>query len=87
MNIIEKAGKMLDLPLEYAAGAYRVEMTGGSEVKVEQHHGIVQYSAELITVKGAGADIIIRGEALTLRTMTDDEILIDGRIDGIELGR
>ena len=78
---------MLDLPLEYAAGMYRVELTGGSEVRIEQHHGVAHCSPELIVVKGAGAEIRIRGSALTLLMMTDDEIRIEGRIDGMDLGR
>ena len=87
MSLIEKAGKKLDLPLEYAAGAHRVELTGTGEVRIEQHRGVTHYAPELIIVKGVGADIRIKGADLTLKMMTDDEIRVDVRIDGIELGQ
>ena len=61
LSLTEKAGKKLDLPLEYAAGAHRVEITALSEVRIERHRGVTHYAPDLIIVRGTGADIRIKG--------------------------
>lgn len=85
MKMIRKISETFDLPLEYAAGEQRVELSGHRAVRIEQHRGILQYDQNLITVKGSGADISIRGSNMELELMTEEELIVKGQIFGIDL--
>ena len=54
---------------------------------LEGHSGILSYGTEQIDV-GAGSLILrVRGRELTLRSMTDSELRIFGKIDAVEYVR
>ena len=76
---------MLDLPADALAGVPRLELVGDGELRVENHKGILAYGDEEIQVSGGVFLIQIRGSNLALRAMTGLELLITGRIDGIQL--
>ena len=64
-----------------------VEMLGDRQLFLEGHSGILSYGTEQIDV-GAGSLILrVRGQNLTLRSMTDSEVRIFGKIDAVEYVR
>lgn len=84
-GLLEKTVELLDLPADALAGLPRVELVGDREVRMENHHGILAYGEEEIHVSGGPFIIKIIGKNLNLRAMTGLELLITGRITGIEL--
>ena len=69
------------------AGLCHVEMLGDRQLFLEGHSGILSYGTEQIDV-GAGSLILrVRGQNLTLRSMTDSEVRIFGKIDAVEYVR
>ena len=64
-----------------------VELAGDRQLFLEGHSGILSYGTEQIDV-GAGSLILrVRGQNLTLRSMTDSEVRIFGKIDAVEYVR
>ena len=84
-GLLEKTAQALDLPADVLAGLPRVELIGDREVRMENHRGILSYAEEEIHVSAGGFVIKIVGEALKLRAMTGLELLVTGRIRGVEL--
>lgn len=68
---------MLDLP--------KVVLVGNLQVFIENHRGIVEYTPELVKVIVGEGEIEITGESLTLRNMTADEIMVEGKIKNLKL--
>ena len=83
-GFLERTAQVFDIPGE-AAGLPRVELTGRHEVRMTNHRGILAYGGEEIHVSGGPFVIRVEGEGLELRAMTGLELLITGRITGIQL--
>ena len=83
-QLLERAAQLFDIPGQ-AVGLPRVEVVGRSELRMENHRGILAYGTEEIHVSGGAFVIQITGQGLELRAMTGLELLITGRIDSIQL--
>ena len=84
-SLLERTAEALDLPADALAGLPRLELVGDGELRMENHRGILAYGREEIHVSGGAFVIQITGQGLELRAMTGLELLITGRIAGIQL--
>ena len=86
-GLLEKTAELelFDLPADALAGLPKVELVGDRELRIENHRGILAYGTEEIHVSGGAFVIQITGQGLELRAMTGLELLITGRIAGIQL--
>jgi len=84
-DLLAKVANTLDLPADMLAGLPRVELVGNQEVRMENHRGILAYSTEEIHISGGNVVVQVRGTGLELRAMNSNELLIAGRISGVEL--
>ena len=63
------------------------QLLGDRQLLLEGHEGLLAYGTELIDVSVGGAVLRVTGEGLTLKSMTEREVRIGGRIDGVEFLR
>ena len=84
-SLLEKTAAALDLPGDVVAGLPRVELIGRSEMRMENHKGILAYGSQEIHISGGKLVVRVRGEDLELRAMNARELLITGTILGVEL--
>lgn len=75
----------LDLPGEQLPGQVLVEILGKNRVLIENHRGVREYSQERIGVSVKYGVVQISGSCLRLRCMTDQQLVICGCIDRVEL--
>ena len=75
----------LDLPGEQLPGEVLVEILGKNRVLIEHHRGVREYSTERIGVNVKYGIVHISGTGLRLRCMTDEQLVITGSIDAVEL--
>ena len=54
-------------------------------MRVEYHKGILAYGTQEIHISGGRLVIRVLGDGLELRAMNTSELLVTGRISGIEL--
>ena len=88
MNVGDKAvknvSKLTKLPVGYAAGMPKIEISGFDLIRIEEHRGLMEYGGDLITVRGMGASIRIKGANLQLEMMNETEIIVRGDLFAIE---
>ena len=84
-QLLERVAGALDLPADMLAGLPRVELVGDQELRMENHRGILAYSAEEIHISGGRIIVRVKGAGMELRAMNANELLIGGRIFGVEL--
>ena len=84
-SLLEKTAAALDLPWDVVSGLPRVELIGRSEMRMENHKGILSYGSQEIHISGGKLVVRVRGEDLELRAMNARELLITGTILGVEL--
>ncbi len=80
----EKVTNMLELPKEVILNFPVISMVGNEELHIENYKGILEYDTERIRIYTSNGIIRIEGRALSLKTMTMEEILIKGVIMKIE---
>ena len=78
---LARMAELFDLPADVAAGLSHMELLGDRQLLLEGHEGL------LIDVSVGGAVLRVTGEGLTLKSMTEREVRIGGRIDGVEFLR
>ena len=84
---LARMAELFDLPADVAAGLSHMELLGDRQLLLEGHEGLLAYGTELIDVSVGGAVLRVTGEGLTLKSMTEREVRIGGRIDGVEFLR
>lgn len=84
-GLTERLGMALALPLDVVAGLPLVELQGDSQLRVENHRGILAYAPEEIHINGGKISLRVVGEGLELKTMQRGELLITGRVRAVEV--
>ena len=74
-----------DLPAEALAGIPKLTLTGTSRAHVENHKGLLGYSAECIVVSGGRVRLRLVGANLELRAMDMGDLVVTGDIHAVEL--
>ncbi len=82
-----RLAELFDLPADLVAGLTHLEVLGDRQLFLEGHEGILAFSDTQIDVSAQGAVVRVRGEGLALRSMTEHELRIRGRIDAVEFLR
>lgn len=77
----------MDLAGETLPGMTVAELAGDRRVLVEGHRGVTEYCRDRVTVKVGYGELSISGCGLELRQMSRQQLVIDGRIDCIQLRR
>jgi len=83
-SFLDKAADMFDIPGEVVGGMSRITVTGYRRVLVENHRGILEYGDEEIHINCGRMVLKLRGHGMELRALTNTELLITGRITGME---
>ena len=86
-HFIERIVTAADLQDESVPGIPLVEIAGDRRVLIEHHCGVTQYGRCRISVRVKFGSIIIAGAGLELTRMTGSQLIITGRIDGVQLER
>ena len=84
MPYSELKGLLTDIGTEELG---HLEMIGDRQLFLEGHGGILSYGTEQIDINAGPLLLRVRGEELTLCSMTDAELRIAGRIDAVEYVR
>ena len=70
---------------EIMPGQPIIEIAGNSRVLIENHSGVMGYSAERILIKVNYGCVSVCGCGLELLKMTREQLVIRGRINGVSL--
>jgi sporulation protein YqfC len=74
---------LFELPREIVLNLPRLTVIGNLQCYLENHRGVIEYTADKIRVSVNGGEVGIYGKDLTIRYMANEEIAIDGTIEGI----
>ncbi len=80
-----KINNILELPKEVGTNEPKITMIGFNQILIENYMGILEYEEFFIKVNTYIGIININGFNLNLNNLTDDDILITGKIDSIDI--
>lgn len=86
-DLLSRLTEDLELPGEILPGQSLVELAGDSRVLVENHQGVTEYSRCRIGATVSFGRVLVCGENLELARMTQRQLVITGRVEGVTLMR
>lgn len=84
-NNVRKINNILEFPEEISSNEPKITLMGFGKVMVENYKGILEYENFFIRLNTFVGVININGFNLSLNEMTDENLLITGRIESIDL--
>ena len=81
---LKRIGRILELPQEFLEGAAHIEMAGNREIIIEGCQGIIDYNEETIKLSAGKYAILLTGQNLEIKSLLDENIIIDGTIFSLE---
>lgn len=79
-----KINKFLDIPREISSKVPKITVTGFDEILIENFKGILEYEDFFARISTHMGNVNINGFNLKLSQMTEDDILVTGRIENID---
>ncbi len=79
-----KINRILDIPREVSSKVPKITITGFDEVLIENFKGILEYEDFFARISTHIGNININGFNLKLSQMTDDDILVSGKIENLD---
>ena len=84
-NSYRKINNILDFPEEIASNEPKITIMGFEKIMVENYKGILEYETFFIRLNTYIGVININGFNLLLNEMTDESLLITGKIESVDL--
>lgn len=84
---MDKLTGFLDLPREIVYDLPRVTLIGHVQLLIENHRGVIEYSAGKIRIAINSGGMEILGQDLYIRSISRDEISIEGDIAALKYYR
>ena len=75
---------ILEMPKEIVSNIPKITILGFNEMLIENYKGILEYEAFYIKINTYIGVINVNGFNLKLNQMTEEDILIKGKIDSID---
>lgn len=82
---LTKFNDILEFPKEIGSNEPKLTMTGFNRLLIENYKGILEYEEFFIKINTYIGIININGFNLELNNLTDDDILVTGKIDSIDI--
>jgi sporulation protein YqfC len=76
--------KTFDIPIEALSNISQLEILSNKEAIIEGCKGILEYDDTLIRISTNKMEIKFLGENLTLRCLTSENIVVEGKIFSVE---
>lgn len=84
MSRKRKVDKLLELPQEICTNSSKITISGFQEILIENYKGILEYDDVFMKINTYDGIININGNDLKLEKMTEDNIILTGKLDSID---
>ncbi|MDX9870809.1 MAG: sporulation protein YqfC [Clostridia bacterium] len=73
----------LEIPSDILYDLPKITLIGNLQLYIENHRGIIAYAPEAIRIAASTGEVEILGRELIIRSISREEIYLDGQINGI----
>lgn len=80
----EKIVEILELPKEILLNMPKLTMIGRGNLIIENYKGVIEYEDNKIRINTGIGIIKIKGERLSIKEITSEDIMVDGEIEIME---
>lgn len=83
-NHLNRINDILEIPKEISSNEPKITIIGFNELLIENYKNILEYEEFFIKINTFSGVISINGFNLNLKQMTEDDIIVSGKIDSID---
>ncbi len=83
--IAHKLARFLDIPLDTVIDWPTVNLSGNRSLIISNHRGVIEYDQNTVRINTRYGEVKISGSGLALISAFKDEIIVEGKINGVEL--
>lgn len=83
-NIKSRLSESLELPKEVILNIPILKLIGKSDIYIENHKGIIEYSKEILRINSEIGIIKILGKDLYIKEINKEELFITGDVNIVE---
>lgn len=87
VSFVRSLSRSLEMPQDVVLDVPRVTLIGDMQAQIENHRGVVEYTPTRVRIRAAGGVLAVEGKGLRIGSIYRDEVVVEGRIDRLELGR
>lgn len=80
----EKVTNILELPKDVVLNIPRLTIIGNGSVMIENYKGIIEYESTRVRINTNSGIIKISGSRLSIKEMTDEDLILEGQIASLE---
>ena len=84
MRVKEKMTDFLALPKEITLDLPLIMATGREEINIENYKNLIEFTDTKIRIHTSAGMLTIEGQRLKLNQITTENILVTGKINGIQ---
>lgn len=74
---------MLEIPRDIVFDLPKVTLLGNIQLYIENHRGIIGYAPECVRICVSTGELEVTGQELVIRSITKEEIYLEGIIQGL----
>ncbi len=86
-RLTDKMNKVLEVPRELNSNDVKLTIIGFDEMLIENYKGILEYEEFYIKISTEIGNININGFNLSLEQVTEEDVLVKGKIKNIDIER
>ena len=86
-NAKDKFNEFLELPKEVVSSSTKITSIENTSVLIEGYKQIMDYYDDYIKIKSNSMEIVIDGEGLDIKEITDSDLVIEGKIYSVNYKR
>ena len=83
-NRINRINEILEIPKEISSNEPKLTIIGFNELLIENYKNILEYEEFFVRINTYKGVISINGFNLKLEQMTEDDIVVTGKIDSLD---
>lgn len=81
---MQRLASILEIPEDLVMDLPRITMLGNKQVLIENHKGIIEYTASVVRIKINKGHLIISGQNLILGNLQIEQILVEGIVEEVK---
>lgn len=76
---------VLEIPEDLALDLPRITLVGNINLNVENHKGIISYTADEVRLRVSDGYLIARGKGFSLRSISRTDVFLEGEINSLQI--
>lgn len=77
--------EVLEIPEDLALDLPRITLVGNINLNVENHKGIISYTADEVRLRVSDGYLIARGLGFSLRSISRTDVFLEGEINSLQI--